>query len=107
MIMSRNLISGFKLTESHQLIVCGIAPGGIYAVLIIALVLISRTAKRASAGQIALASFIDIQDTAGLPFLIVVPTIKPSSTAKPPLAKAVDARGGGSVATALPLGDWA
>lgn len=91
----------------YQIIVCGIAPSGTYAVLIFALVLISRVAKHASCNRLASASFIDIHDTAGLPFLIVVPTTEPSSTAKTPLAKALDAKARNSAATALQLGGWA
>ncbi|WP_202300341.1 hypothetical protein [Mesorhizobium sp. 131-2-1] len=92
------------MTALHQIVVCGIAPGGVYAVLIIALVLISRFAKRASSDHLASASFIDIHDTAGLPFLIVVPAIEPSSTARTPLAKAIDAKARRSAAPALQLG---
>ncbi|WP_192385430.1 hypothetical protein [Mesorhizobium silamurunense] len=107
MSTSKNLTSGTSVTALHQLIVCGIAPSGTYAVLIVALVLISRSAKHAPTDQLAQASFIDIHDTAGLPFLIVVPSTKPSLSAKTGSAKALGARAQRSEAPALQLGGWA
>lgn len=91
----------------HQIIVCGIAPGGVYAVLVIALVLVSRLTRRASADRLDAASFIDIHDTAGLPFLMVVTAISPSSNARVPLAKALGSKARRSTASALQLGGWA
>ncbi|MDX8479886.1 hypothetical protein RFN28_15550 [Mesorhizobium sp. VK24D] len=103
MNISRNLTLGTSLTASNQLVACAIAPSGIYAVLVIALALISRSARRASAGHLASASFIDIHDAAGLPFLIVVPAIEPSSTARAPQAKALDAKAQKSAGPAMPM----
>ena len=104
MSISRNPISGTRLTALHELTLCGIAPGALYAVVIIVLALISRSARQASIDHLASASFIDIHDPAGLPFLVVVPATEPSSTAKTPLANAIDAKPRRSAAPALPLG---
>ncbi|TGT53467.1 hypothetical protein EN813_048125 [Mesorhizobium sp. M00.F.Ca.ET.170.01.1.1] len=94
------------MTTLIQLILCGIAPGVIYAVMIVALVLIS-SARHAATDQLTSASFIDIHDAAGLPFLIVVPAVQQSSITKTPSAKALDAKARRSTGPALKLGGWA
>lgn len=95
------------MAASYHFVVCGIAPASIYLVLIIAVALISRDAKYAPIDQLASASFIDIHDAAGQPFLIVVPTVEPSLTASLPLARALDVRASCSAVPALQLGGQA
>ncbi|MDX8440264.1 hypothetical protein [Mesorhizobium australafricanum] len=95
------------MTAFDQIIVCDIAPGGVYVLLVCALVLVSRSARRASADRLDAAFFIDIHDTAGLPFLIVVPSSSTSLAAKPPMVRALGSKARMSTTPASQLGGTA